>query len=226
MDLSFVDSFGDIVNSTLNLGIKIIAGILGMILLGILFWFYQQKKNLNIPVTIWIPRSDGKIIDEVNAKGGFFKMKQSDGGFISSFKLKRKKQSAIDIPPPASRFLVGLSRKLYLIQKGIDDFEPVLPDSFRYVRTQKGNKIAIIDLNCINQDATAWVEDYRENAKRRFTLHGFWEKYKDFIQITIFIFIVMLALYMNWTGLKDVVEGLQNVADSLATHTAPSISIN
>ena len=59
------------------------------------------------------------------------------------------------------------------------------------------------------------IEDMRENAKKRFTIMGFWEKYKDFIQMTVFIFIVFLALYINWMGLKDIVVVLARVADSL-----------
>ena len=211
----FTGTLGGMLGGFMSFIIKLIAGILGISLIGFGLWWRKQKSLYNIPLTIWIPRSDGKITDEIQAKGGYFKTSQPQGGEITTFRLKRKGQKVIDIPPPASRFLVGLSRKLYLIQKGVDDFEPVLPDSFRYASLPSGKKIALINLKCVNQDATAWVEDNRENARRRFTLHGFWEKYKDFIQITIFIFIVMLALYINWIGLKEVVAGLKEVANTL-----------
>jgi len=195
--------------------LRIIMIILGLVVLGAIvaaavIW-KKRREMYNIPVTIWIPRSDGKVIDEIDAKGGYFKSKND----ITSFRLKRKGLPIVDIPPPSSRFLVGLRRKLYLIQKGMDDFEPVLPDSFRYVTTAAGKKIGVINLKCINQDATAWTEDNRENAKRRFTLQNFWDKYKDFIQIIIFIFIVMLSVYINWQGLKDVASALENVANQL-----------
>jgi len=219
-----MDSISSVGGNLISIIIKLLAGVLTISVIGFLLYWRQKSKIFNIPVTIWIPRSDGKITDEISAKGGFFKTKQQGGGYISSFRLKRKGTPTIDIPPPSSRFLVGLSRKLYLVQKGIDDFEPVLPESFRYVRTASGKKIAVINLNCINQDATAWSEDFSENARKRFTLHRFWEKYKDFIQITIFIFIVMLALYMNWSGLQEVVEGLKEVAESLS-RTSGSITI-
>jgi len=225
MDFGFSSSIGSVTSSAISLIIKVLAGLLGIVFISAMAYIQKQRKNYNIPVTIWIPRSDGKITDEINAKGGFFKTKNLHGGHTTSFRLKRKGVASVEIPPPHSKFLVGLRRKLYLIQKGIDDFEPVLPESFRYVTTPSGKKICVINLNCINQDATAWVEDNRENAKRRFTIHGFWEKYKDFIQITIFIFIVMLALYMNWSGLKEVVEGLQAVADALSRISNPSVTI-
>lgn len=215
--------FAGIAGSVISILVKILGGalILG-IFIGIIMW-RKQKKKFNIPVTVWIPRSDGKITDEINAKGGFFKIPVKDGGTVTSFRLKRKGQQSVDMPPPTSRFLVGYSRKLYLIQKGIDDFEPVLPDSFRYVDTENNNRVAVTDLKCINQDATAWVEDNRESAKKRFTFQNFWEKYKDFIQITVFIFIVMLAIYINYIGLQEVVAGLEKVANSLA-QTAGSVS--
>ena len=208
-------TFTGILSSTWGMVSKILGAVLFCgIIIGIIIW-RKKKKEMNIPVTIWIPRSDGKITDEINAKGGYIRSRQSDGGTITLFRLKRKGISSADIPPPSSRFLVGLSRKLYLVQKGVDDFEPVLPDSYKMVETSSGKRVAVINLKCINQDATAWVEDNRENAKRRFTLHGFWEKYKDFIQITIFIFIVMIALFINWKGLKEVAEALAQVAANL-----------
>ena len=206
--------FGQIAGGILDLVIKVIIGILALITIIVIIWWKRNSKRYNIPVTIWIPRSDGKVTDELSGKGivgGYFK---SRGG-TTSFRLKRKGLSTIDIPPPSSKFLVGLSRKLYLVQKGPDDFEPVLPDSLKYVTTSKGRRLNIVNLKAVNQDATAWVEDNREAAKRRFTFMGFWEKYKDFIQITIFIFIVMLALYINWMGLKEVVVGLKEVAEIL-----------
>lgn len=216
----FTDYLGGISNPLAGIGESIFSiitkAIAVIVLLGIIMIFIfwrRSRKKYNIPVTIWIPRSSGKIMDELTAKGGYFKSRNPEG--IMSFRLKRKGLPIIELPPPNSKFLVGLSRKLYLVQKGADDFEPVLPDSFKLVTTPTGKRVAIVNLMAINQDATAWVEDNRESAKRRFTFHNFWEKYKDFIQMTIFIFIVMLAVYINWQGLKDVTGALQSVADSL-----------
>jgi len=217
----FTDSTGiggnltPIISSTISIGIKIIIGllILGGIV-AVLLW-RKNQKNYNIPVTICIPRSNNTITDMIDGVGGYFKTKTSDGGYVTVFRLKRKGTPSVELPPPSSHFLVGLNRKLFLVQKGVDDFEPIDPTSFLYVTTAKGRKIPIIDMKCINQDATAWVEDNREHAKKRFTFHGFWEKYKDMIQITIFIFIVMLSVYINWQGLKDVATALENVATGL-----------
>ena len=218
------EGFSGILGTTWGVVSKVllVLGFIGVVFV-IILW-RKRKKAMNIPVTIWIPRSDGKITDEVQAKGGYFRLKQAEGGYITTFKLKRKGLTTLEIPPPSSRFLVGLSRKLYLVQKGIDDFEPVLPDSFKMVETANGKKIAVINLKCINQDATAWVEDVRESSKKRFTLHGFWEKYKDFIQITIFIFIVFISMFINWKGLKDVVSGLQTVANTLSGAGSVAVS--
>ena len=208
-------TFKGILSGAIGITTKILVGVLILGVIVTIIILRKRKKAMNIPVTIWIPRSDGKITDEITAVGGYFRTRQRDGGYVTNFRLKRKGLSAIEMPPPSSRFLVGLSRKLYLIQKGPDDFEAVLPESFREVTTTAGKKLAMIDLKCINQDATAWVEDNRESAKKRFTFHGLWEKYKDFIQITVFIFIVFLAIYINWQGLKEVTAALSQVADKL-----------
>lgn len=201
--------------------------VLGAILIVGAFFFAKKRKEkmaYNIPVTIFIPRSDNKTRDIIHAVGGYFKS-QPVGG-ITTFRLKRKGVGVVELPPPGSRFLMGFNRELFLVQKGMDDFEPVIPESFSYVNTEipgaDGNMqtVAVCNLKCINQDATAWKFDNEQNAKKRFTFNSFWEKYKDFIQITIFILIVFIASYVQYNGLKEVAMRLEEVARILA----PAIS--
>lgn len=211
---------GETIRGTLNLIFWLVAGAL--LLVGVFFWSRKRKEKMayNIPVTIFIPRSDNKTRDIIHAIGGYFKS-QSVGG-ITTFRLKRKGVGVIEIPPPASRFLVGYNRELFLVQKGMDDFEPILPESFSYINTEnpssdgKTKNVAIVNLKCVNQDATAWKFDNEQNAKKRFTFNSFWEKYKDFIQITIFILIVFIASYIQYSGLKEVATTLKQVAEILA----------
>ena len=225
---------GSSADAILSGAIKVGLYILGFVIFVVGLYIYikrkKEKKAFCIPVTIWIPRSDGKIMDEFSAVGGYFKSHAVGG--ITSFRLKRKGASTIDIPPPSSRFLVGLNRHLYLVQKGMDDFEPVLPDSFKTVETEKlgpdGKFVrkAVINLKCKNQDATAWCFDNAEQAKKRFTLHGLWEKYKDFIQMTVFIFIVFLCIYIMWTSMKGLVSELGRLVDILTQYNAGAPIVN
>lgn len=227
VELSSLFKFGNlsgIVGSLVNVLIFVFGTIF---LCGIIIFFVARKRKkaaYNIPVTIWIPRSDNKIVDEVTGTGGYFKSKSIQG--ITTFRLKRKGCPIVEIPPPGSKYLVGLNRHLYLVQKGMDDFEPVLPEGFLYVTTESGKRIPIVNLKCVNQDATAWNIDNAETAKKRFTIRGMWEKYKDIIEITIFIFIVFLAIYITWSGLKDVVVGLKDVADALKQPVSSAVQIS
>ena len=197
------------------------------------FYFGKKRKEsqaFNIPVTIFIPRSDNKTRDIIHGKGGYFKS-QAVGG-ITTFRLKRKGVGTIEMPPPASRFLVGMNRELFVVQKGMDDFEAILPESISYIDTEnpsadgKTKKVAVINLKCVNQDATAWKFDNEMNAKKRFTFTSFWEKYRDFIQITIFILIVFIGSYIQYNGLKEVAAALETVATNLApiVSNAPIVS--
>ena len=214
----------DAVTNTISGTLSIIFWLVGgaILIIGGFFLAKRRKNNqaYNIPVTIFIPRSDNRTRDIIHGKGGYFKS-QAVGG-ITSFRLKRKGVGVIELPPPASRFLVGFNRELFLVQKGMDDFEPILPESFSYVDTEvpggdgKSKKVAVINLKCVNQDATAWKFDNEQNAKKRFTFSSFWEKYKDFIQITIFILIIFIASYIQYNGLKEVATALKDVAQTLA----------
>jgi len=227
IDVSYVtDALGGFGNLVFTLVLSALV-IVGLVV------FVKRRKNsasFNVPVTIFIPRSDNKTRDIIHGRGGYFKSMAVGG--ITSFRLKRKGCGVIDIPPPASRFLVGQNKELFLVQKGMDDFEPILPESFSYIdvenpsATGKRRKVAVINLKCVNQDATAWKFDNEQNAKKRFTFSSFWEKYKDFIQITIFILIVFVASYIQFNGLKEVAAALENVAKSLApvVSNAPIVS--
>lgn len=218
----------EVISETISGTISVIFWLIGgaLLLVGAFVFAKKRKEGLafNIPVTIFIPRSDNRTRDIIRAKGGYFKS-QSVGGIVT-FRLKRKGVGVIEMPPPASRFLVGFNRELFLVQKGMDDFEPILPESFSYIDVEnpsadgKNKKVAVINLKCVNQDATAWKFDNEQNAKKRFTFNSFWEKYKDFIQITIFVLIVFVACYIQYSGLKEVAANLADVAKSLA----PAIS--
>lgn len=218
------------VSGTVSLIFWLVGGALLMV--GAFYFGKKRKESMafNIPVTIFIPRSDNRTRDIIHGKGGYFKSEAVGG--ITTFRLKRKGVGTIEIPPPASRFLVGFNRELFLVQKGMDDFEAILPESFSFIDTEnagadgKTKKVAIINLKCVNQDATAWKFDNEMNAKKRFTFTSFWEKYRDFIQITIFILIVFIGSYIQYNGLKEVAASLEAVASSIAPviSNAPLVS--
>jgi len=69
------------------------------IVIVIIYIFVKKRKDsqaYNIPVTIFIPRSDNKTRDIIHGTGGYFKS-QAVGG-ITSFRLKRKGVGVIELP--------------------------------------------------------------------------------------------------------------------------------
>ena len=192
-----------------------------------------QKRKFNIPLIIVTPRSDGRVVEVSSGIGGYFKSKRVGG--ITSFRVKRKGIGVIEIPPPPSSFLTSPNRTLFLAQKGVDDYQPVSPEQLNFVNTEleieeEGRKKIvnvkqpILNLKGINQDATAWLCDNEESAKKRFTMWSLWEKYQVMITLMMFVFILFLILYINWIGMKDVVAGLREVADVLGRTSAPIIT--
>ena len=189
---------------------------------GIYFWRRSQNKKFNIPLVIITPRSDGRVVEINSGLGGYFKSKRVGG--ITSFRIKRKGIGIVDIPPPPSSYLASPNRTLFLAQKGVDDYEPVMPFELGYVTVPSGERMPILDLKALNQDATAWHCDNLESAKRRFTFASLWEKYQVMFTLMIFVFILFLILYINWMGMKDVVTGLAEVAEQLKSTAAPIIT--
>jgi len=182
----------------------------------------RESMKFNIPLIIVTPRSDGKVIELNTGLGGYFKSQKVGG--ITSFRIKRKGIAICEIPPPSSDFLSSPNRTLMLAQKGIDDYEPILPESLSKVTTPEGDKITILNLKAINQEATAWGFDNAESAKRRFTFLSIWDKYQSIITMMTFVFILFIIMYINWIGMKDVVTGLADVAQTLRSTTTPIIT--
>jgi len=216
-----------------NILIGLIILVIVIVVGGIIFYRKQQRKKFNIPLIIITPRSDGRVVEINKGVGGYFKSKRVGG--ITSFRIKRPGIGVTEIPPPSSSYLSSPDRTLMLAQKGVDDYQPVMPYQLNFVDTElevmeDGErkvivvKQPILDLKAINQDATAWGFDNEETAKRRFTFASLWDKYQAVITMMIFVFILFLILYIQWMGMKDVVTGLQQVADSLRGTAAPIIT--
>lgn len=203
------------------------------LIIGIFIYRKSQNKKYNIPLVIITPRSDGLVAEVNEGMGGFFKSKRVGG--IASFRIKRKGIGTVEIPPPPSSYLCSPNRTLFLAQKGVDDYEPINPRLLTWVDTEVEieengvRKIIIVkqpvlNLKAINQQATAWNEDNEETAKKRFTLFSLWEKYQVLITLMVFVFILFLVMYINWMGMKDVVAGLKDVAESLHSTSSPIIT--
>ncbi len=203
----------------------LIAALVGLIVFGFMgFIVFKRldRKKYNINVQIIVPRSDGRIVEWYNALGAFHKSNRVGG--ITSFLIKRKGLAKVEIPPPRSDYLIGPNNTLLLAQKGLDDYEPIMPHNLSMVKTKSGKIVPILNLHAINQDATAWGFDIEETAKKRFTFQSMWEKYQAMITMMTFVFILFLVLYINWIGMKDVVTGLAEVAEILKSTTQPIIS--
>jgi len=214
---------------TILMGIFVL--IIGLSVAGFVVFRMMDKKKYNINVQIIVPRSDGRIVEWHNAVGSFGKSKKVGG--ITSFTIKRKGLGKVEIPPPRSDFIVAPNNTLLLAQKGIDDYEPIMPNNLSMVKTSMGKdkegrqlfkQVPILNLHAINQDATAWGFDMEETAKRRFTFSSMWDKYKEMITLTLIVFVFFIGLYINWIGQKDVVDGLADVARILKGTTAPIIT--
>ena len=222
----FGGSGGGGVSGALETFKTIMLGLLAFVVVvggsGVFFWKKKQNKSFNIPLIIITPRSDGLVVEVNQGLGGYFKSKKIGG--ITSFRIKRKGIGIVEIPPPPSSYLSSPNRTLFLAQKGVDDYEPVMPNTLAYVDTDTEEQVAILKLKAINQDATAWNFDNAETAKKRFTFLSLWEKYQVMITLMIFIFILFLVLYINWIGMKDVVAGLADVVQALKGSPVPVIT--
>jgi len=213
-------SIGGALQTFQTVMIGVLIFIVAAVVVGFVVVRKKINKQYNIPLIIVTPRSDGRVVEISRGVGGYFGANKVGG--ITSFRVKRKGIATVDIPPPESSFLTSPDRTLILAQKGVGDYEPVLPESLDMIMCGDKKERAILQLRAKNQEATAWAFDNEESAKRRFTFASFWDKWNSLITMMTFIFILFLILYIQWIGMKDVVTGLKEVADVLK-HTATPI---
>lgn len=207
-----LDQFGINISSlaTSGMGVVLVIIVLVLIITGLvaLYFWNRNRKAYNIPLFIITPRSNG-LIPEVNRGiGGYFQ-----NGNFTEFRVKRKKLKTVSIPPPPSNYLLYPTRTLVLVQKGIGDYEAVLPESLNWITTPEG-RVPIVQLRAKNQDATAWGFEIERTARQRFTFASIWEKYGQFLSFMLFVFILFIIMYINWRGQREVVDGLRSTAEA------------
>lgn len=175
--------------------------IFGMIVLGIVIWFawYMMFKKIkwNLQVEFKFPRSDGKIVNGEWGKGSY----NTKRGVVL---LKRKRMTAVPMPPcDVKKYLQG-NNVLTVIQVGAEQYVPVMPDTFTHLQDDEtGEEAAIMDLKVDLSRSKAWRTAFERESKQAYTIMTLLQQYANFIGWGIILFMNFVGfsiLYSRITG--------------------------
>ena len=183
----------------MNIVILIIFGLCVLATVGGIVWYFYKKSLWNLKVEFKFMRSDGTLITSEWGKGQF----NSKRGVVF---LKREKRGTpkIAMPPfDVKRYLQGADT-LTVIQVGLEQYLPVMPESFlEMVDDITGEKAVLMKHKIDLTQSRAWKNQFERESKQAYTIAGLLEKYANFIGIGLIFmmnFVGFAILYMQIKG--------------------------
>lgn len=182
-------SFGQIA-MLIFFGTTVLVGVVGF---G--WWVMFKKKHWNLKVEFKLPRNDGRFINSEWGKGYY----DSKRGVVF---LKRKGLKVIAMEPfDVKKFLQGKD-VLTVVQVGMEQYLPVLPDCFlQMVDEETGEEAAFMKLKVDLSKSKAWKSQFERDSKSAYTIMGLLSQYANFIGIGIILFMQLVGFAILYTKL-------------------------
>lgn len=165
----------------------IIGGIivLGLVLVGVLFWRHQ-KKQWYLKVEFKLIRSDGKAVLAEWGKGFY----DSKKGILWVKRPKMRKES-----------IKATDMRLYLqgsdvvtVVGNTGNWKPVIPQSFLEVIDDTTGEVAsIMQIRVDMKEDKPWAVQTERMLEDAFSIATFWNSMKDYLGWGLVIFIVIIA---------------------------------
>jgi hypothetical protein len=180
----------------------IIAISIGTIAIGIIAWliyyFVKKKINYDLKVEFRLPRNLQRIKDENgNEKMTGTIRKEWGKGYYDAKKgivyIKRKRKTPIPMKPFNIKEFLSDNNILTVLQVGVEDYRPVLEDSYlEVVDYDSGEEGALIKAKIDTSESKTWKNSYERERKATYTISGWLQEHGQllgfgFILICIFV---------------------------------------
>lgn len=158
----------------------------------VFFMIVRNKKKWFLNVEFKIPRADGKIVNSEWGKGTYNARKG-----VVFVKRDGKPQAAIK-PFDVKKYLQGGGKKgketLTVIQVGIEDYRPVLLDSFlEMTDDETGQEAALMNIKIDTTESKAWKESFEREAKSAYSIQTLFQQYAQYIGFGILFFMIFIG---------------------------------
>lgn len=198
---------GDFVSSIMS----ILVGVVALIACGAgLYFFVIKRKKWNISVEFKIPRNirrikqkDGtiRIVGTLNKEWGRGYYDAKNGVVL----VKRKKKKGVPMKPFDVKTFLSSGNILTVIQVGIEDYRPILDDSYINVVDEKtGEKNALINAKIDTSEGKSWRNSYERERKNTYAITNWLREHGQTMAIGIVVLMIFVGFGIMWTRLPSI----------------------
>jgi len=191
--------------------IYIIIGCVVLVVCGAgIYFFVYKKKKWNIKVEFKIPRNirkvrtkerDIKIIGTLNKEWGKGYYDAKNGVVL----VKRRKKKPVPMKPFDVKTYLSSENILTVVQVGIEDYRPVLDDSYiQLTDTKTGDKYALVNAKIDTSEGKSWRNSYERERKNTYAISNWLREHGQTLAIGIVVLMILVGFGILWTRLPSI----------------------
>jgi len=171
---------------------------------GLVYYFFWKRITWNISVEFRFPRNIKKGVDEYGNEVVTGTIKKEWGrGFYNPktgiVYIKRKKKKPVTMKPFNVKEFLSDNNILTVLQVGIEDYRPVLEDSYlEVVDYDTGEEAALLKTKIDTSEDKSWRNSFERERKSIYSIGGLLKENMGFIVlgwVTICMFVGFSILY-------------------------------
>jgi hypothetical protein len=186
--------------------VTIVVGVVILCICGFgLWWYLRRRKKWNIKVEFKIPRN----LQSIEQKDGTTKVtgnlnKEWGKGYYDSARgvcyVKRNKKKAVPMKPFDIKQFLSTDNILTVLQTGIEDYRPVLDDSYiEVVDSATGEEAALIKAKIDTSESKSWKHSFERDANSAYSIKNWISEHGGLVAMG-------LVLMMNLIGFAIVIS--------------------
>jgi len=184
----------------LQIAMAIIIGTVSLgVVAGVIWYFIKKKKSWNIKVEFRLPRDLKKIEEDDGSERIIGTIKKVWGkGYYSAKEgvvyVKRKGTRAVAMKPFNIKEFLSDSSILTVIQVGLEDYRPVLEDSYlEVIDYDTGEEGALIKAKIDTSESKSWKNTYERERLSTYTLLGWMHQHGQLIGFGFILLCILVG---------------------------------
>ncbi len=177
---------------------------------GCLWFFVIKRKKWNIKVEFKIPRNirkiklkDGsiKVIGTINKEWGKGYYDAKNGVVL----VKRRKKKPVPMKPFDIKTYLSADNILTVIQVGIEDYRPVVDESYIRLKDAKtGDKFALVNAQIDTSEGKAWRNSYERERKNTYAISNWLREHGQTLAMGLVAMMILVGFGVLWTRLPSI----------------------
>jgi len=193
----------------LDMALSIIIGVLVLAVCGgFLYFMFKKRMHWNLKVEFRLPRNiQVQVDDEGNEVVTGTIRKEWGKGYYNAKEgvvyIKRKKNVAVAMKPFNVKEFLSDTNILTVIQVGIEDYRPVLEDSYLNVMDyDTGEGASLIKAKIDTSESKSWKNSYERERKATFTIASWMAQHGQLIGFGFIILSIFVGFAVVYSKIK------------------------